>query len=202
MRLAKAAANLGGHGLGRKPLPSLLVFTDPDRTPDPEALAAALPPGSALVYRAFGAEDALDRARRLRHLTRRAGALLLIGADPRLADAVDADGMHLPQRLAHTLPRLLSRRPAWHVTAAAHSLAAGRRGLRLGADAVVVSTVFKSASPSAGEPMGAAAFRRLVRRLGGPVYALGGVDTQTIVELRGSNAVGVAVVGAATGAKA
>ncbi|MDB5433659.1 MAG: thiamine monophosphate synthase [Caulobacter sp.] len=162
----------------------------------------ALPEGSGLVYRHFGADDALERATRLRRLTRAAGVLLLIGADDRLADAVDADGVHLPEGLAYRLPRILSRRPAWYVTAAAHSLAAGRRGLRLGADAVVISTVFASASPSAGHPMGAPAFKRLIRRLEGPVYALGGVNTQTIAELRGSGAVGVAVVGAASAAGA
>jgi thiamine-phosphate pyrophosphorylase len=197
-RLARAAANLGGQGLGRKALPPLLVFTDPHRTPDPEALAAALPPGAALVYRTFGDADALERARALRDITLRRGVLLLIGADDRLADACDADGVHLPERLIHRLPRILARRPGWHVTTAAHSLAAGRRGLRLGADAVVMSTVFPSLSPSAGEPMGAAVFARRVRRLGGPVYALGGVNAQTIAELRGSGAAGVAVVGAAS----
>ena len=180
----------------------MLVFTDPDRTPDLQALATALPEGSGLVYRHFGTDDALEQAHRLRRLTRDAGALLLIGADHRLADAVDADGLHLPERLAHRLPRILSRRPAWYVTAAAHSPAAGRRGLRLGADAVVVSTLFASASPSAGDPIGAIAFKRLIRRLDGPVYALGGVNMQTIAELRGSGAVGVAVVGAASAAGA
>jgi thiamine-phosphate pyrophosphorylase len=178
-------------------LPPLLVFTDPDRTPDPEALAAKVPAGAALVYRAFGAADALSHALQLRDITRRCGVLLLIGADDRLADACDADGVHLPERLIHRLPRLLARRPGWYATTAAHSLAAGRKGLRLGADAVVMSTVFPSLSASAGEPMGSAVFARRVRRLAGPVYALGGVSAQTIGALRNSGAVGVAVVGAA-----
>lgn len=198
--LGRAAATLGGQGLGRKPLPPLLVFTDPRRTPDVENLAAGVPKGSALVYRAFGAEDALSTALRLREITARRGALLLIGADDRLARQAEADGVHLPQRLAWRLPRLLARFGAWHVTAAAHSLAAARKGLRLGADAVVLSTVFPSVSPSAGAPMGPAAFARAVRRLRGPVYALGGVNMQTITELQGSGAAGVAVVGAAVSA--
>ena len=33
------------------------MFTDPDRTPDPVALARQLPRGTGLVYRAFGAPD-------------------------------------------------------------------------------------------------------------------------------------------------
>jgi thiamine-phosphate pyrophosphorylase len=196
-RLARAAANLVAPGAGRKALPGLLVFTDPDRSGDLEALAGRLPTGSALVYRAFGAPDAVQVGRTLRGLTRARGALLLVGADDALAQAVRADGVHLPQRLARRARRLRARHPDWLITTAAHSLATGRAALRHGADATVVSTVFPSASASAGAPMGAAGLARVVRRLAGPVYALGGVNLQTIGALRVCGAIGVAVVGAA-----
>jgi thiamine-phosphate pyrophosphorylase len=57
----------------RKALPPLLFFTDPARTPDPEAAARRLPKGAAVVFRAFGAPDAEARARRLRALCRARG---------------------------------------------------------------------------------------------------------------------------------
>ena len=71
-------------------MPSLLVFTDPVRTPDVEALAASLGPGQALVYRAFGAAEAESVARRLLRLARQRGFRLLIGADYRLAARIGA----------------------------------------------------------------------------------------------------------------
>jgi thiamine-phosphate pyrophosphorylase len=40
---------------------------------------------------------------------------------------IDADGVHLPERLAAALPRLRARHPHWRVTAAAHSRLAARR---------------------------------------------------------------------------
>ncbi|MBJ7511362.1 thiamine phosphate synthase, partial [Brevundimonas sp.] len=81
-------------------LPPLLFFTDPARTPRPWETAARLPPGSAVVYRAFGADHALEIGHRLRAVTREAGVELLVGKDADLADAVSADGLHLPEREA------------------------------------------------------------------------------------------------------
>jgi thiamine-phosphate pyrophosphorylase len=181
-------------GAGRKGLPTLLFFTDPTRTPDVEAIAAGLPRGAGVVFRAFGAPDAADRARRLRAIARARGLLLLIGADADLARRVDADGVHLPERLAGRARRLKGVNPGWIVTAAAHSLTAARRARAAGADAVVVSPVFASNSPSAGAPIGPVRLALLVRQAGGPVYALGGINDRTARRLKGAGLAGIAAV--------
>ena len=175
-------------------MPSLLFFTDPVRTPDPEAIARRLPRGAAIVLRAFGAADAEARGARLADIARSRGLKLLIGADAGLAARLGADGVHLPQRLAHLGRRLRAAHPGWIITAAAHSNLAARRALAAGADAVVVSTAFASASPSAGPPLGPIRMAILVRRAGGPVYALGGVTDDTAGRLRGAGLVGLAAV--------
>ena len=165
----------------------MLAFTDPARTPDVEALARSLPRGTALVYRGFGAADAETIARRLKAITRRRGLLLLIGADAALARRVGADGVHLPERLAGQGARL--RRGGFLVTAAAHSTRAARvRGV----DAVVVSAVFPSISPSAGAPMGPIRLGALVRAAGRPIYALGGVTNETARRLLSTGVAGIA----------
>ena len=169
-------------------------MTDPARVPQPEAVAERLPAGSAIVFRAFGARDAVDRGRRLVAIARRRGLLLLAGADPALARAIGADGVHLPERLAGMAGRVRRRRPGLVVTAAAHDARAIRRAFAAGADAVVVSPVFESRSPSAGRPLGPVRFAALVRTAKGPVYALGGIDAATARRLLGSGAVGVAAV--------
>lgn len=191
--LERTAACLRRRAGLRKPLPALLVFTDPTRTPDVEALAARLPPGAALVYRHFGAPYAEGVARRLRAITRRRKALLLIGADWRLARRVGADGVHLPEREAHRARALRTANPGWIVTAAAHSLPAARVG---GPDAVVVSTVFASASASAGRPLGPLRLAALVRAAGRPVYGLGGVRQENARRLLRAGLVGLAAVDA------
>ncbi|HEY2177706.1 MAG TPA: thiamine phosphate synthase, partial [Caulobacteraceae bacterium] len=60
----------GRRGRGRS-LPPLLFFTDPSRTPDPAGIAERLPRGAGVVYRAFGAPDALAVGRRLAAVCRR-----------------------------------------------------------------------------------------------------------------------------------
>jgi thiamine-phosphate pyrophosphorylase len=152
-----------------------------------------------MVYRAFGAVEAITIGRRLVRLARRRGVKFFVGADSALAVAVGADGVHLPERLAHRpgVNRRLGRR--FVVTAAAHGLPAILRANRSAIDAIVLSPVFPSASPSAGRPLGPRRFAVLARAAGAPVYALGGVDAVTARRLRRSGAIGVAAVSALVG---
>lgn len=192
--MARTAALLRPREDAWKGLPRLLFFTDPMRTPDPEAIARTLPRGSAIVFRAFGAADAPARGLRLRKIADERGLKLLVGADDGLARALRADGVHLPERLAHRARRLKAAHPSWILTAAAHSPMAARRGLAAGADAVVVSAVFTSNSPSAGPAIGPLRLASLVRAAGGPVYALGGINNKTARLLRSAGLVGLAAV--------
>ncbi|WP_430422564.1 thiamine phosphate synthase [Phenylobacterium sp.] len=170
-----------------------MFFTDPVRTPDPEAIAARLPAGSAIVYRHFGAPDAEARARRLLAIAGLRKLQLLIGADATLAARIGAHGVHLPERHAYQARRLKQIRPGWIVTSAAHSFAAARRGE---ADAVVISVVFPSRSTSAAgsRALGPVRLAALVRAAGRPAYALGGVDNKKARRLIDAGLIGLAAV--------
>ncbi|MDB5443971.1 MAG: thiE [Phenylobacterium sp.] len=117
-----------------------------------------------------------------------------MGADARLAARLGADGVHLPERLAARSRGLKQARPGWIVTCAAHSLAAARRARAAGADAAVVSVVFPSDSPSAGNALGPLRLAWLVRRAGLPVYGLGGINNKTARRLKDAGLVGLAAV--------
>lgn len=152
-------------------LPPLLFFTDPQRVRDPVCIAAGLPRGSGLVYRSFGATDALPLARKLARICRRRGLILLIGADSQLVRRSKADGLHMPERLMRN-----NAAPGQSLlTAAAHGPRALQRARRLGAAAAVLSPVFASRSPSANTPLGQRRAAALARSAGLPVYALGGI---------------------------
>jgi thiamine-phosphate pyrophosphorylase len=172
-------------------LPPLILVTDPDRTPDPVALAERLPRGCGVIFRGFGRKGSDETARRLAAVARRRGLVLLIGAN---AVRVDGAGAHLPERMAHRTEALKRARPGATVTVAAHSAPALVRARRSGADAALLSTVFESRSASAGPPLGPVRFAALVRRAGLPVYALGGVGTKNAPRLLGSGAAGLAMV--------
>lgn len=195
-RLARAAHRLGRRAAVASPLPSLWFFTDPERTPEPERIAARLPAGSGVVFRHFGAADAEAQVERLAAIARKRRLILLIGDDPALAATVSAAGVHLPQRQMGAVRTLREARSDWIVTAAAHDWAAVRMAAHAGVDAVFVSPVFKSDSPSAGAPLGLSRMRRWVARTRAPVFALGGVNAQTIGRLRGTGVAGFAAVAA------
>jgi thiamine-phosphate pyrophosphorylase len=199
--LQRAAGRLAARASVRNGsrLPPLLILTDPSRTPDPLALAERLPEGAGLVYRAFGAADALAIASRLAQVAHRRGLVLLVGADEDLAAACGAGGVHLPERALASAPRLRARHPGWLVTGAVHGPRALKRAETLGLDAALLSTVFPSRSPSASRPLGVLRLAALVRGGRAPVYALGGVDGRTVRRLQATGVSGVAAVGAAVG---
>ena len=146
-----------------------------------------------MVFRGFGAADAAQTARRLRAATAARGGLLLIGADAALAEAVGADGVHLPERLAGEARRIKAARPDWRVTAAIHGPGPG---LELdGIDALIASPVFPTASVSARPLLGLEGLAAVTAR-GLPTYALGGITGQTAGLLAHSGVCGLAAVAA------
>ncbi|MFT4252717.1 MAG: thiamine phosphate synthase [Caulobacter sp.] len=190
--LSRTAARLRPWAFPGDPLPRLLFFTDPARTPDPESIAEHLPTGAGIVYRPFDAADAVERGLRLADIACRRGLLLLAGADAALAQAIGADGVHLPQRLVATAPAVRAAHPAWRLTAAAHDAAAVRAAEAARIEAVVVSPVFTSNSPSAGAPLGVQGLAAIAGESALPVYALGGVNAKTAGALVGSGVYGLA----------
>jgi len=176
-------------------LPPLLFFTDPERTPHPWETAARLPAGSGVVFRHFGAPDALETALRLREATRRRDGLLLIGLDTDLAERVEADGVHLPQCALGLAADLSARRPSWRLTGAVHDAEAMQSAV--GLDAVVVSPVFPAGGRSSKKAaLGIEGLTRLIATAPCPVYGLGGIDAGNAARLIGSGLCGLAGVAA------
>lgn len=187
-RLARRAQKLDG---GRGAAPALFAFTDPERTPDPIALAQGLPPGCGLVLRTFGRPDLEAAAYALATLARERALWLLISADPDLAARCGAHGVHWPQARLAEAARHRGRFPL--VSASAHDPGAVRRASGL-ADLVFVSTAFASRSPSAGRALGPFRLAAYARRSRTPIYALGGVTHRSVPRLYGLGIAGVAAI--------
>ena len=169
-------------------LPPAFFLTDPKRVTNPLAVIPALPEGTGVIYRHFGAKDRAKTAAKLQALCAKENRLLLIAADPNLARTVGADGVHWPEA---KLPPTRQ----WHgrfrlQTASAHSGRALRRAAQAGMEAVLLSAIFPSASPSAGAPLGAARLRFHKGQAKIPIYALGGLNARNVGRI--SDACGVA----------
>ena len=190
--LAEAAARLKQAAGSR--LPALVLMTDEARLADPLPAARALPAGSGVILRHYGAPERASLARRLAAIARRRGLVLLVGEDPALARRVGAHGVHLPERSIGRAGAVRWQRE-WLITAAAHSPAALRAAAAAGADAALLSPVFATASHPDVRALGPQRFAALARASPLPVYALGGVDGTRARLLQGSGAVGIAGIG-------
>ena len=180
----------------RKPWPARLLVTDASRLSDPRPAIARLGPGDGVLFRHYELPAAarLALARAVARLCRRQGLLLLVAGDARLARAVAADGLHLPEALVRR------RRGGAAATAAAHDAGAVARAARAGCAAVLVSPVFATASHPAAAGLGVPRFAALASaaaRRGLIVYALGGMGPDRLRRLHGLPALaGFAAIGA------
>jgi|GEM_PF-616736 len=171
-------------------LPRVLVMTDP-RAPEPDL---TLWPGPvALIYRHFGAKDKFAKAEMWRRRTFAGGHTFLIGDDPDLAIAVGADGVHFRREATLSTPTLWRVRcPDWLI-----SMAGIKSGSYSGdvsvLDGLLISSVFKSNSPSAGSPIGVEGIKQHME-LNAPLFALGGIHANNIDQLSGLPIAGVAGV--------
>ncbi len=169
-----------------------MLFTDPDRTPDPVGAVRNLPRGCAVVFRHFARADQLARAGAVANAAKAGGHTLLVAADPPLAEALDAAGVHWPEARLGEAAEWAGRFQV--MTASAHSADAVMRAEAL-ADAVFLSPVFASNSPSAaGRALGLEAAEAIARKTRVPVYALGGVNARTAPALIGRGFSGLAAV--------
>ena len=196
-RLLNLHDPLSGAGrTGANRLPPLILVTDAARLPDPAAAIRRLPRGAAVILRHYDAPERAGLARRLAALCRRRGVRLLVAGDGRLAAAIGAGGVHLPEAMARRGPMGWGgggfRRPGFLVTAAAHSPAALWRAARAGADAALLSPVFPTASHPGASGIGVIRFAAWCRRSPLPVYALGGIDRRAARRLKGTGMVGFA----------
>lgn len=190
-QLARLAARWPGiPGL----LPSLIAITDPERTPDVAAFAEGLPNGCALIYRHFGRDERFAEASALANIARAKHLILLVAADPDLAEACDADGVHWPARLASEASKWRRANGRAIMTLSAHN----RRELALaesiGADAALLSPVFSTRSHEGATPLGALRSSALLCGCDLPVYALGGINAGTAKRLQGSGFSGLAAI--------
>ncbi len=175
-------------------LPPLVALSDPDRVLDVAAFAAGLPDECALIYRHFGRAERFVQASALAAIARDKNIVLLIAADPELADACDADGVHWPARELRTALDWRRRNAEAVMTVSAHSRAELAAAAQAGADAALLSPVFGTRSAGSGPPLGRLRAASLLRQADLPVYALGGITADSARRLEASGFSGLAAI--------
>lgn len=145
--------------------------------------------------------ELLRLARRLRAVTARHGALLIVNDRLDIALAAGADGVHLGP---DDVPVAAARRVVPDGFLLGHSTddaAAARRAEADGADYLGCGTVFPTTTKAdAGAVIGVGGLAAVARAVSIPVLAIGGVTADRASLLGGSGASGVAAVSAVMGA--
>jgi thiamine-phosphate pyrophosphorylase len=168
------------------------------RWPVREAAAQAVAAGVRLVQlreKQLADAEFLELARELRRLTAARGARLLINSRTHIAQAVGADGVHLPGGASIAAARRLLG-PQALIGYSAHTAADVRRAESEGADFVTLSPVFPSLSkPGYTAALGLERFAELAHSTTLPVFALGGIAPENAAACLAAGAFGVAVTG-------
>ncbi len=175
--------------LHNRHLPPYIAITEGNT-----GITPRLPMGSIVILRGYDLADREQRALQLAALCRKKRWKLLVGGDPQLAAKVRASGLHIPEWAAFHLAVWRKRRPHWLITLAAHIPSTVVQAARLGMDAALYSPLFPTSSHPGEKTLGATLFSRLTHKSPVAVYALGGVNGSTILQLRPCRIAGVAAL--------
>ena len=91
-------------------LPTRIFMTDRHRLPNWQEVLTVLPEGTGVIFRDYDAPDRKKMAELIADICVARGLILSIAGDPELALGLNA-GLHMPENLAPSLFRHLSRLP-------------------------------------------------------------------------------------------
>lgn len=187
-----------------KALPNLYLITDRHQIPNGQkflkVLEELLQAGVKMIQlreKDLSAAELYPLAKKLRSLTHRYNSLLLINDRIDLAQAIDADGVHLGN---HSLPIKIARQLLGSnsiIGASTHSATEVESAHEQGADFITYGPVyFTSSKAPYGNPVGIQSLQQVCKTCKIPIYALGGIKKNNTAETLQTGAYGIAVISA------
>ena len=167
-------------------LPRLWLMTDERMGDALWPSLAALPKGSGVIFRHYGASDRKVLFKAVQRIARARRLVLVVAGPERLAKTWRASGSH--GRSAHH-PQGLRTTPV-------HNHRERVAAERAGADLLFVSPVFATRSHAGAKALGRVRFGLLIREANVPVIALGGMTKARARSLRDLGIYGWAAISA------
>jgi thiamine-phosphate pyrophosphorylase len=159
-----------------------------------EALAAGVK-AVQLREKDLSTRELLDMSYKFRALTASYGAKLFINDRLDIALSVDADGIHIGQS---GIPVREIRRVAGNglmIGCSTHSIKEAMEAEKDGADFITFGPLFPTPSKlKYGEPVGMDALREAKKKVGLPIFGIGGIKSENIEDVMNSGASGVALI--------
>jgi len=187
----------------------LYLITDRRLTADRYSLIAsvkqALRGGAKAVQlreKDLNTRELLKLAVRMRDLTEQYGARLFINDRFDIALAVGAEGVHLTQNSipAGAVRKVVKKKLMIGVST--HSLKEAKDAEKAGADFITLGPVYRTPSKlKYGKPAGVDTLKNVCTMVNVPVFAIGGIKSRRIREVKKAGAYGVAVISEIFGAE-
>lgn len=155
-------------------LPRIWLMTDPRLGDDLLPAIKKLPMGSGVIFRHYALTDTARRRLfgQVRRLCHRRGHMILLAGDERSALRWHADGFHLRSRKRRRSSRMILSAPV-------HNRRELAQAVRIGADLVLLSPVFTTASHPGAKILGRTTFMALAGHCKDiAVIALGGMTAR------------------------
>ena len=142
----------------------------------------------------------LDRARRLRALTRGTSTLFIVNDRPDLAVLAQADGVHVGQEEVSVKDARTVVGPDRLVGVSTHSIEQACQAVLDGANYLGVGPTFPSGTKQFEHFPGVALLRAVAAEIRLPAFAIGGIDRRSVPEVLAAGFSRIAVSGAVAGA--
>ena len=139
-------------------------------------------------------DDQLELAKRLREITLDK-SLLFINNQPEITRLANADGIQIPEhRISLVLREKRNLTTDQYFSCSVHSLKTAKSAVAMGADLLLVGTIFESTSHENLPPAGVNLIKRIKSETTIPIVGIGGIKASNAAHVMQSGASGVAVI--------
>jgi len=180
-------------------LPKIIIIFNDDDFDEKKFLNLKITKESAFLLRSYKAKGRKKIAKRLLKFCRMKKLKLLIASDIKLAEDINAHGVHFPEYMIKkkniinwVIVKNIKLRKNWIITTAVQSLQAIKNAEFFDIDAALLSPVFSSKSHPNKKNLGINKFSKIVKKTKLPIYALGGINIKNIKSLLRTDIIGYA----------
>ena len=179
-------------------LPKVIIIFDDESFDKKKLLKLKIPKRSAFLLRSYETKKRKKIAKQLLNFCKIKKIKLLIGSDIKLAEDINADGIHFPEymvkknKINWTYIKNVKSNKKWIITTAVHNIQSLKKAEELDIDAALLSPVFPSKSHLNNKSLGLNKFLKIVKKTKLPIYALGGINIKNVKLLIETDIIGYA----------
>ena len=180
-------------------LPKIIIIFDDNVFDEKKFSNLKIPKESAFLLRSYEVKERKKIAKQLLKFCKMKKLKLLIAADIKLAEDINAHGVHFPEymikkknKINWVIIKKNKLKKNWIITVAAHNLQILKKAEFFDIDAALLSPVFSSKSHPNRKNLGVNKFVEITKKTKLPIYALGGINIKNIKSLLETDIIGYA----------